>query len=66
MLLAVFSVDWWGRERDEGYASFVLPTPGKFRILKLIGVPMTDYMYVEWFWTGNACGLPVNPLLICH
>ncbi|XP_047500019.1 Meckel syndrome type 1 protein-like [Penaeus chinensis] len=28
MLLAVFSVDWWGRERDEGYASFVLPTPG--------------------------------------
>lgn len=30
MLLAVFSVDWWGRERDEGYASFVLPTPGKF------------------------------------
>lgn len=41
MLLAVFSVDWWGRERDEGYASFVLPTPGKF-LLQIYNFSMLD------------------------
>ncbi|KAK3868937.1 hypothetical protein Pcinc_025715 [Petrolisthes cinctipes] len=28
LLLAAYSVDWLGRDRDEGYASFTLPTPG--------------------------------------
>lgn len=29
LLLAAFSIDWFGCDRDEGYAAFALPTPGK-------------------------------------
>ncbi|XP_068243418.1 tectonic-like complex member MKS1 [Palaemon carinicauda] len=27
LLLGCFSIDWWDRDRDEGYAAFVLPLP---------------------------------------
>ncbi|XP_066979785.1 tectonic-like complex member MKS1 [Macrobrachium rosenbergii] len=27
LLLGSFSIDWWDRDRDEGYAAFVLPIP---------------------------------------